>query len=355
MGHHDPGRDARPGDHRGDGRGVDLPGLRTGEQRRPLRPDRLPPRPRSWSSSTAGRGTGTPTTRSARRPGHRRPATALGLDQGRTNALPDGNLDRDLAWSVERDAAAGLPAGRAVGSLMISGDQDGWVSASDVRTGEQVWQVRLEPPVLVAPAVSGAGVVVSGGNKRLWSLSLEDGHAQWMHDLADVVTQTPAVASDAVVVATDDSIVAALDPVDGSEKWSASLGGRLTGPPALDAGHVYLTDTSGEITALDVDDGDVAWSRAVAESTLGAPAVADGKVVTQDEQGVVFAFRGRRRRPRLAVAVARQPLRRPGCVRRHRRRAGRHARPLRSRSRRRPQDLGDPGRHHLRGTRRGRP
>ena len=216
-------------------------------------------------------------------------ATAYGVDAARTNAVPDGALGADLAWTVERSVTSGVPPVGA-GSLLLAGDTQGWVSATDVRTGEQVWQVRLTPPVLVAPAVAGNGVVVGDGDKGLRSLSLVDGHTQWVVELDDVVSQPPVVTDDAVVVASDDARVAALDVTDGSEQWSTTLGGRLTGAPAADGDHVYVSDSGGGLTALDLADGDQAWSRTIVESTLGAPALADGRVVAQDDDGVVYGF-----------------------------------------------------------------
>jgi YD repeat-containing protein len=214
--------------------------------------------------------------------------SSLGFDEARTDAT-EGELGRDLAWTLGRHTSGDVGS-VAAGSTVVTGDNAGWVSATDVATGEQVWQVRLAAPILTTPAVSQDAVLVAGGDKRLWALSLTDGSTRWVADLDDVVTTTPSVSGSTVVVATDDGTVSGRAADDGSELWSTPLAGRLTSATAVHGGRVFACDQAGNLTAIDVSDGAVAWSRTVNEGSLLGPSVAGGLVLAQDEDGIVYAF-----------------------------------------------------------------
>jgi len=216
------------------------------------------------------------------------PASGPGLTEQRTNAVA-GQLDPHLAWSITRDTQIVLTTA-AGGSVLVTGDAAGWVAATDVRSGAQVWQVRLPPPVLVAPTVAGDTVLVSGADRRLWALSLTDGAARWVHDFHDVVTATPSVAGSTVVVATDDGAVTALGLDDGTELWSTTLADRVSAPTAVDDDRVYACDRAGNLTGLDLFDGSTTWQRTVSEGALTGPAVVGGQVLAQGDDAVVYAF-----------------------------------------------------------------
>jgi outer membrane protein assembly factor BamB len=215
--------------------------------------------------------------------------TALGFDQARTNSVPDGQLGKDLAWTMSREITGDHPP-VAAGSLMINDDQNGWVAATDVRTGEQVWQVRLAPPILVTPTVTPDSVLVADGSKRLWSLSLSDGRTRWVHDFDDVVSVAPTATATAAVVATDDARLTALDLHDGSTLWSVELAGRASSTLALDDDRAYVCDGTGGISAIDLKDGTVAWDRTLSEGALTGPTLAGDRVLAQDDDGIVYAF-----------------------------------------------------------------
>lgn len=217
-----------------------------------------------------------------------RPSSGPGLGEQRTNAV-DGELNPHLAWTITRHANIALPPASG-GSVLVTGDVTGWVSATDVHSGAQVWQVRLTPPVLVAPTVAGDTVLVSGADRRLWALSLSDGSARWVHDFHDVVTETPSVPGSTVVVATDDGAVTGLNLIDGTELWSTTLADRVSAPTAVDSDRVYACDRAGTVTAIDLADGSTSWSRTVSEGALTGPVVADGLVLTQGDDAVVYAF-----------------------------------------------------------------
>jgi outer membrane protein assembly factor BamB len=215
------------------------------------------------------------------------PETALGFDRARTSSFTDGQLGRDLAWSVGRSQVSNFPPVSS-GDVMVTGDSTGLVAATNVSTGEPVWQVQLEPPILVTPAMAGGDVVVADGSKALRALSLADGSTRWVRELDDVASVSPGVTDDAVVAATEDGRLTALELDDGSVRWSQQLGGTATTAPAVDGDRVFVCDKSGAITAYDVDDGEPDWSRSLANGLLRGPVVVGGRVLAQDDTGIIY-------------------------------------------------------------------
>jgi outer membrane protein assembly factor BamB len=215
------------------------------------------------------------------------PHTALGFDGARTNSVTDGQLGRDLAWSVGRTQVSDFPPVSS-GDVMVTGDSTGLVAATNVSTGEPVWQVQLEPPILVTPAIAGGDVVVADGSKELRALSLADGSTRWVRELDDVASVSPGVSDDVVVAATEDSRLTALELGDGSVRWSHRMGGTATTAPAVDGNRVFVCDKSGAITAYDLADGDSDWSRSLANGLLRGPVVVGGRVLVQDDSGIIY-------------------------------------------------------------------
>ena len=215
--------------------------------------------------------------------------TALGFDVARTNAVDDGQVGRDLAWTIGRTGATSFPPVSS-GNVMVTGDRSGLVAATDVVTGEQVWQVQLAPPILVTPAIAGDEVLVNDGSKELRALSLADGSTRWVHELDDVIAVSPAVSGDAAAVVSESGRLSVLDLTDGSVRWDAMLAGRAAATPAVKDGTVYVSDTSGAIGAYDLDDGDRAWDRELTDGALLGLAVRDDRVLAQDDNGIVYAF-----------------------------------------------------------------
>jgi outer membrane protein assembly factor BamB len=233
------------------------------------------------SSSESGQGDG---------PGDG-PATALGFDSARTNAVADGQVGGDLAWTVGREQASDFPPVSA-GDVMVTGDVSGLVSATDVATGEPTWQVQLRPPILVTPAIAGGSVLVADGGKQLRALSLVDGSTRWVHEFDDVVSVSPAVSADAdtAAVVTDDGRLSVLEVPTGTVRWEAGRASRASTAPAVSGDGVYVCDEAGNLTAYDLADGDTNWSRSLADGVLLGPVVAGGRVLAQDDGGVIYAF-----------------------------------------------------------------
>jgi outer membrane protein assembly factor BamB len=212
-----------------------------------------------------------------------------GFDRGRTFAVPDGRLGRELAWTDLR-AERAFMAPVSDSRVMVVAEPDGLVSLRSTDTGEMRWRVELHGPILAPPLLAGDAVVVADSLKRVWALSVTDGRALWVRELSDVVSASPVAVGHVVAVPSDDGSVTAVDLADGEVDWQVRLGGAVRTSVAYDGEHLLTGDQSGTLTALDPDNGDVAWSASLDTGLVEGPVVAGGRVLVQDGDGVVHAF-----------------------------------------------------------------
>ena len=217
------------------------------------------------------------------------PGATFGFDAGRTFAVPDGELGRELAWSDMR-AEHALHPPVSDGEVMVYAERNGGVSLRTTDTGELRWRLRLRGPIMSAPVLAGDAVLVADSLKQVWALSVADGRALWVRELPDIVSAAPAVVGGVVAVPTDDGTLTALDLTDGSTAWTQELGGAVRNAVAYDGEHLLTGDRSGTLTALDPEDGEVAWSTSFVPGLAQGPVAAEDRVLVLDGDGVVHAF-----------------------------------------------------------------
>jgi outer membrane protein assembly factor BamB len=217
------------------------------------------------------------------------PGSTEGFGLGRTYAVPDGRLGREVAWTDLRPER-GFMAPVSDGRVMAVAEPDGLVSLRATDTGEMRWRVELRGPILAPPVLAGGAVVVADSLKRLWALSVTDGRALWVRELPDVVSASPAAIGERVAVPTDDGTLTMLDLADGEVDWQVTLTGAIRTSVAYDGEHLLAGDQSGTLSALDLDDGDLAWSTSLDTGLAQGPLVTDSRVLVQDGDGVVHAF-----------------------------------------------------------------
>ncbi len=219
------------------------------------------------------------------------PGSTEGFGPGRTYAVPDGTLGRDLAWTDLRPER-GLLAPVSDGEVMALAERDGLVSLRTVTSGEMRWRVELRGPILAPPVLAAGAVIVADSLKRVWALSVTDGRALWVRELRDVVSASPVAVGDRIAVPTDDGTLTALALADGEVDWQQALGGAIRTSVAYDGEHLLAGDQSGTLSALDTDDGEVAWSASLDSGLAQGPLVIDDRVLVLDGSGVVHAFSG---------------------------------------------------------------
>ncbi|WP_341924770.1 PQQ-binding-like beta-propeller repeat protein [Nocardioides psychrotolerans] len=218
-------------------------------------------------------------------------ATAA-LTPTRTNAVPDGALSSQLAWSDTRDQRF-LFGPASDGEVMVMGDQVGDLAATEVATGAVRWRLAVPGPIVAPPVVVGDVVLVADADKNLLALSTETGDARWVHHFDDVVSAAPAALGESVLVATDDGRVSALSLADGAVAWSDLRSAPTRRPPAATADRWVVADESGAVTAY-AESGEELWDASLEEGLAVGPAIGDAadeqRVLLADLGGVLYAY-----------------------------------------------------------------
>jgi outer membrane protein assembly factor BamB len=214
------------------------------------------------------------------------------IDQARTGFVSGARLDaRHFAWTMSRkENALFSPVGRP--GLMILAEDDGNLSATDPESGQVLWQVRLEAPIVAQPVVAGSVVLAAAANKALYSMDVATGATRWVDTFPDVVSTTPVVGGGAILTITEDGTARVLDPETGHQTSSVKLGAMVAGPPAASGNLAVVADDGGGLTAISLPEGTVLWTAGLtdtlAENT--GPVISGDEVIAVQAGGSIHAF-----------------------------------------------------------------
>jgi outer membrane protein assembly factor BamB len=177
------------------------------------------------------------------------------------------------------------------------------VSALDVASGKQFWQVDLKPEDQRGNAFGGGPcfwngrLFVSTGYAEVVALDPNDGKIIWRKSVSSPVHSAPTVVDNRVFVVTVDNELIALSAEDGRRQWSHNgipETGALLGSasPAVEGDIVVVAYTSGELFALQVQNGRALWNENLASArtmdAMAAMADIHGRPVI--DRGRVFAI-----------------------------------------------------------------
>ncbi|MBI4261637.1 MAG: PQQ-like beta-propeller repeat protein [Actinobacteria bacterium] len=218
------------------------------------------------------------------------PGGGPGLEPGRSNHRPEASLDPPrLLWTDAHSGSVHLPpAGDGERSVVVQ--EDGAVSALDLRTGEVTWRARLAGPIVAPPVLAGEVVLVADGAKSLFAIDAPTGATRWARRFPDLVSAAPLVTGGLVVAAGEDGVVRGLSLEDGEVRWEADVGAVVRAAPALASDGAVVVDEDGGIGALNLADGSTRWSASLEAEATAGPAVAGGLVLAGDTFGTLRAL-----------------------------------------------------------------
>jgi outer membrane protein assembly factor BamB len=218
------------------------------------------------------------------------PGGGPAVDAARSGYAPGVTLNLDhFAWSIARRVTVLYPPVGGHGIVVLAED-DGTISASDVRDGRVLWQDRLTEPALTPPVLAWPLVFAADANRSLFALDARTGATRWAVALPDQVASAPTVADGRVYVVDEDSTVRALDAADGSQLWVTDLPSLVIAPPVLAGPNVVVVDQTGGVSAFSRGDGSSAWEASLDTPLETGPVGGSGTVVATDQSGAVYAF-----------------------------------------------------------------
>jgi outer membrane protein assembly factor BamB len=198
--------------------------------------------------------------------------------------------DGSKRWSLD-SGTFGYISAVDNGTVYIGGGQSSTIRAITAESGEEVWQVKTEGEVTVAPTVSNDTVYVPSEHGRLYVLAADDGREQWTADLSviadesipedaepvtrlpyrsDWIVPTSVAATSETVYATINTAIIALNN-DGEHLWSQPGGSEH---PPVKAGDSLLVSSENAV-CLDPESGEKLWEFPI-ERRIFSDTTADG-------------------------------------------------------------------------------
>ena len=156
-----------------------------------------------------------------------------------------------------------------LGDTLFAADAKGRVTALNLESGKELWEVKLNLPVAGGTGAAGDLVFVGTTNGEVVALDSATGETRWLAQVGGEVLSAPQGNNTRVVVQTLADHIFGLNAADGSQVWrydsaTPALTLRGTATPAIKDTTVYVGFSSGKIAALNVDEGSLLWEQRVA-------------------------------------------------------------------------------------------
>jgi outer membrane protein assembly factor BamB len=212
----------------------------------------------------------------------------------------------ETVWSRNIGASAGRRYLRLrpalLGAKVYAAERDGDVSAFDVKTGGELWELETDTAISGGPGVGDGIVVVGTRNGEVLAINAETGKLAWQQRVSSEVLAAPAIGAGVVVIRTQDGKVAGLAVTDGTTLWVydravPSLSLRGTSSPVISNDTVLAGFDSGLLVALAISDGQPLWESRIAtpsgRSELERLVDIDADPIVDDGVVFVVTFQGR--------------------------------------------------------------
>ena len=221
---------------------------------------------------------------------------------------PDAVVVKQV-WSHSMSAGAdghNLMIGSAIeGSTLIAAGFGGEITASDISTGQILWQDHLDHKISATPSASSNMVFVNTFDGKLMGIDLATGTVKWTTTLPSLALGAPSATDDVVVTLCHDSSVVAISTDSGKILWTyqattPALTLYSNSSPVIANGVVYVGFDSGQLGAFDLYQGTEAWQIpiAVPSSTEavknmvdidGTPVIDNGSLFVTSYHGTLSA------------------------------------------------------------------
>jgi outer membrane protein assembly factor BamB len=175
----------------------------------------------------------------------------------------------------------------------------------------EVWQETLGEHGFTADLVGSAnGILASGRDLVLYSLSPETGDLQWKHSIIDGAwvdgvrhradayggqfQTSPVIVDDVVYLGGPDGFLDAVDVNSGKRLWRFETQGRISSAPRVAEGKVFVGKNShnDEFYAVDQRTGELVWKiENLGWASVGATGYANGRIFVGTVDGKFYGIR----------------------------------------------------------------
>ena len=189
-----------------------------------------------------------------------------------------------------------------IGGLLFVADQYGKLVATDISSGEPVWQIHDKNVNYTSGAGGGDGMVFIGtGDGRVIARDAQTGNLKWVAKVSSEILSAPTAFNQITVVRTGDGNIYGLDSATGKEIWNydrtvPSLTLRGNAPPVISGDRVFAGFDNGRLVALDLKSGQSLWDSPLAipsgRSDLDRMVDVDSAPIVQKNTIFVASFHG---------------------------------------------------------------
>ena len=211
----------------------------------------------------------------------------------------------EVVWEInDKNVHYSSGPGGGEGVVLI-GTGDARVIARDALTGKLRWVAKVSSEVLAAPQVGKGVAVIRTGDGNLFGLNIETGSEMWNYDrtvpsLTLRGNAPPVIDDDIVLAGFDNGRLVALNLLTGKPLWDNPLAipsGRsdlermvdVDAEPSVFGTTVFVASFHGGVSAMSLIDGRIEWTREIS-SYAGVDVGLDLVFVT-DEDGSIWALK----------------------------------------------------------------
>lgn len=164
---------------------------------------------------------------------------------------------------------------------------DQYLRAIDLKTGQKLWQFRLEfqPTSLMygsvpsSPAVSKGVVYLGGTDGYLYGINISSGElVSSFKTTKNMPLTPPALKDDIICVASGDGYLYAIELLTGQQKWQYEIGSLkpfYPSFPAIANQSVYIISSDNTLHSLNLQTGELLWTFKDRSRCLYAPVITE--------------------------------------------------------------------------------
>ena len=157
----------------------------------------------------------------------------------------------------------------ADGDTVFAADYSGQVTALNLSSGKQIWQVNLDTMVTGGVGYGSDMVMVGTIEGVVYALNASDGSTLWTSQVSSEILSSPKTNGKVVAVHSIDNQMVALDAKTGEELWrhdgdAPILSVRGTSESVVTSNMVLSGFDSGKLIAFNPNNGSVTWETRVA-------------------------------------------------------------------------------------------
>jgi len=184
--------------------------------------------------------------------------------------LPDQLEERWVFQTKVKDTIEGAPA--VVDGVVYIASMDRHLYAVDLKTGKEIWSVRLAP-MKASPAVRAGRIYVGDVEGKFYCLEAKTGQLVWSFETSGEIIAGANFHKERILIGSHDSTLYCLE-ADGKKAWELKIDGPVNGAAVVIGDRTFVAGCDSNLHVVDVLTG-----KSLGMVDLGGQAAATAAVV----------------------------------------------------------------------------